>query len=76
MSDAPSPPDLSLLLFEIADAWRAMEHGRTGIQPDVDPVRESEGGRRARVCGTVHPVGRNSDQHALTGQLGLLEVYG
>ncbi len=26
-------PDLSALLFEIADAWRAMEHGRTGIQP-------------------------------------------
>jgi len=34
-------PDLSALLFEI-DAWRAMHHGRTGVQPDADPVRESE----------------------------------
>ena len=35
-------PDLSALLFEIDDAWRAMEHGRNGVQPAVDPTRESE----------------------------------
>jgi serine/threonine protein kinase HipA of HipAB toxin-antitoxin module len=40
-SDKP-PPDLSALLFEIEDAWRAMEHGRSGMQPLVDPIRESE----------------------------------
>jgi hypothetical protein len=34
--------DLAALLFEIDDAWRAMEHCRSGIQPGVDPLRESE----------------------------------
>jgi hypothetical protein len=34
--------DLATLLFEIGDAWRPMEHGRNGVQPAVDPTRESE----------------------------------
>jgi len=38
----PGVPDVTSLLFEIDDVWCAMHHGRNGVQPDVDPVRESE----------------------------------
>lgn len=38
----PPLPDVALLLFDIADAWRALQHGRTGLQPAVDPVHESQ----------------------------------
>lgn len=38
----PGVPELATLLFEIDDTWRAIEHGRAGVQPAVDPVRESE----------------------------------
>lgn len=35
-------PDLSAMLWGVNDAWRALDHGPTGVQRDVDPERESQ----------------------------------
>jgi hypothetical protein len=49
-------PDPVRLLFEVNEAWRALEHGRAGLQRGVDPLAESE--RLAGAWRRLHELTR------------------
>ncbi len=42
MTDDPTKPDLTCLLFEANDAWRAVDQHRTGAGPQPHPAESAE----------------------------------